>query len=280
MRVRELYRAVVDALTPLYGEREARAVAGVVCEHFEGVDSVGMIAHPERECRTADEELAAVVARLAKGEPVRHITGECHFLERRFEVSADTLIPRPETEELVYMIASRWRGRECRHAIDFATGSGVIAITLALDVAERVTAVDISGAALEVARRNASNLGCDNITFRECDLLRLESVEGADLVVSNPPYVCESEKSLMSSSVLDYEPHVALFVDDSDPLIFYRKIAQLAWGALGKGGELYFEINEAFGSETAELCRQCGFAEAEVVQDLFGKERFVVARKG
>ncbi len=259
------------------GGREAAAVASVVLEYLEGADRTALVTDPDRECRTPCERVESVLSRLADGEPVRYVTGYTYFMNRRFSVTSDVLIPRPETEELVDTIIRRWRGRNDLRAIDIATGSGVIAVSLAAELHADVTAIDISAEALRVARSNASSTGCDAIDFRLMDILACDRLPHADIIASNPPYVRESEKALMSDGVLSYEPDIALFVPDDDPLVFYRKIASLAARSLVPGGTLYFEINEAFGREVAQLCRAAGLHGATVSKDMFGKDRFVSA---
>lgn len=280
MTIRQFRQRIIDSLTPLYGIEEARSVASLLAEHLEGVGTTDIIARPDTECRTSEEEFNTILSRLVSGEPVRHITGHTTFLERDFSVTSDTLIPRPETEELVFRIIKEYKGTTPPpRVIDIATGSGVIAISLALELGSDTLAIDISAPALEVARRNAAALGCDNIRFEKLDILSAERLPQADIIVSNPPYVRECEKAEMSHSVLDYEPHIALFVPDSDPLLFYRKIASLAFDALSSGGALFFEINEALPEQTAEVCREAGFRQVETASDLFGKKRFVKALK-
>lgn len=277
MTIKELYRTVSETLTPSLGERESAAVASVVLEYLEGADRTLLVAYPDRECRTSPDSVKSVLSRLSAGEPVRYVTGYTYFMNRRFEVTPDVLIPRPETEELVDTVIKQWRGRGKVRAIDIATGSGVIAVSLAAELQAEVTAIDISDKALGVAENNASASGCGSIDFRLMDILSCDELPPADIIVSNPPYVRESEKLCMSDGVLSHEPHIALFVPDNDPLLFYRKIASLAARSLAPGGMLYFEINEAFGREVTELCRDEGLCDVTVWKDMFGKERFVKA---
>lgn len=277
MTIKELYRSISRTLSPSLGEHEAAAVASVVLEYLENADRTLLVTDPDRECRTDPHRIDSVLSRLSAGEPVRYVTGYTYFMGRRFDVTPDVLIPRPETEELVDAIVRRWRGEGKVRAIDIATGSGVIAISLAAELQADVTAVDISDEALRVARRNASAAGCGTIDFRLLDILACDELPPADIIVSNPPYIRESEKRNMSDSVLSYEPHIALFVPDDDPLVFYRKIAALAARSLTPGGMLYFEINEAFGEEVAEICREAGLEKVTVSKDMFGKARFVNA---
>ena len=266
-----------DRLLALSGEREASAVALVALEYLEGADRTALVADPDRPCRCSYERIEAVLSRLLAGEPVRYVTGYTYFMGRRFYVTPDVLIPRPETEELTDMVAGRWRGAQSPRVVDIATGSGVIAISLAAELGARVTAIDISERALRVAERNAAELGCDSVEFRRLDILSCGELPDADIIVSNPPYVTESERAAMSDSVLSYEPGIALFVPDADPILFYRKIASLAAGSLVRGGMLYFEINEAFGPQVVRLCRRAGLHDVRLLRDMSGRDRFVSA---
>ena len=215
----------------------------------------------------------------------------------RFFVNESVLIPRPETQEMVEMIANfARRDNACvirtgcdvktdsrPSILDIGTGSGCIAISLAKLIPNSdVTAVDVSEKALEVAKKNAEANGV-NVHFVHDDILQptiAELIDNQfDIIVSNPPYVCDSEKSEMRANVLDHEPSSALFVPDSDPLIFYRKILEFAQKALKPNGQIWFEINERFGKETAELCREKGFKNVEIIKDFRGKERVIIAKR-
>ncbi len=277
MTLGELYNHISASLAGVMDRREAVAVAMVLLDHFESADRTALVAHPERECVVSQCDVDGALTRIKAGEPVRYVTGYTFFMGRRFMVNADVLIPRPETEELVAMITERWRGVEGLRLTDIATGSGVIAITLAEELGAEALGLDVSAGALAMARENGRRLGCERVRFCECDILECHSLECADVIVSNPPYVRDSERQGMSDTVLGYEPHSALFVPDNDPLLFYRKIASLAASALSPGGMLYFEINEAFGAETADLCVRAGLSDVGIERDMFGKERFVSA---
>ena len=188
------------------------------------------------------------------------------------------LIPRPETEELVWTIVERHRSDSGLRILDIGTGSGCIAVTLAAELPDaRVTAVDISDTALRIARRNAERHR-QTVRFERRDILTGPPEGEFDLIVSNPPYVTESEKRQMSPNVLRYEPHRALFVPDDDPLLFYRAIAGLGRRLFAPGGTVYFEINERFGTQTVELLENEGYREIVLSKDFFGKPRTVSAR--
>ena len=234
--------------------------------------------------------------RLEKGEPVQYIIGVADFFGRQFHVAPGVLIPRPETEELCrWILASDKHGltrtvREISHQsdaniLDIGTGSGCIAITLALELPDaQVTAWDISDDALRIAAGNAKSLGA-NVTFKHRDVLDSSlftlhsSLPKWDLIVSNPPYICEKEKSPMECNVLDHEPHLALFVPDDDPLLFYRAIAQYAADALKAQGSLFFEINPLYADDLARMLRMMSYNDILIHQDQFGKPRFLKATK-
>lgn len=228
----------------------------------------------------------AVAKRLLRGEPVQYVLGAADFCGRSFAVTPDVLIPRPETEELAGMAAEATRSVRASRILDIGTGSGCIAITLAKEApASRVTAIDISSAAIRVAKKNAQRWGVQ-ITFEETDVLRASEEEANgiememyDIIVSNPPYVCRSERAEMSVNVRDYEPDKALFVPDADPLVFCRAIARVALRRLSAGGRVFVEINSRFGKEASELFRRAGFRDVEIRKDMQGLDRFVICRQ-
>lgn len=273
-----IFSDITGSLEPFMGRDAAKQCARMLMEYLYGVSLSDIIVFGERQierCRDRENELTE---RLKKNEPIDYIVGKRIFLDREFEVNPSVLIPRPETEELVRYISSYNRGKT-PEIIDIGTGSGAIAISLALDIPKsKVTAIDISPGALETAHRNSLKLGAENINFVECDILSCDTLPGMyDIVVSNPPYVLESEKNLMCDNVLKFEPHSALFVADNSPLIFYEKIADLAYDSLKVGGTIYFEINERFGVETCDMLTTKGFKNAKVIDDMFDKPRIVTA---
>jgi release factor glutamine methyltransferase len=219
------------------------------------------------------------LGKLEKEVPIQYVLGETEFYGMKFNVSPGVLIPRPETEELVDLIIKETRNSEIS-IIDIGTGSGCIAISLARHLPKAcVTALDVSDVALQIAQTNAE-LNQVEIEFIESDILKQVSLENDwDVIVSNPPYVLFSEKGKMHNNVLAHEPHSALFVPDNDPLLFYRKIAQLAHKHLTKNGKLYFEINEVLGDETVEMLKLSGFEDVNLFKDVFGKNRMVSAAK-
>lgn len=240
-------------------------------------------------------KLNAIVKRLKKQEPIQYILQEAWFFGMKLKVSPAVLIPRPETEELVEWILKNGNASRTKKAaserlkiLDIGTGSGCIAIALKKQIAEaEVFALDISTDALDMAKQNAE-LNSVLVNFIEADILSKsglaadlgrQDVNGFDLIVSNPPYVPESEKKSLRSNVLHFEPHRALFVADDDPLLFYRKISEFAKAMLRPGGSLFFEVNESKGTEIADLLRLEGFSTVEVKKDINGKDRMIRAVK-
>ena len=230
-------------------------------------------------------ELEEITKRLLDSEPVQYILGQADFYGRTFHVEPGVLIPRPETEHLCSLITKHVAiGSPNRTILDIGTGSGCIAITLALDIPNsQVTAWDISPIALRVAKGNAEQLGAQ-VTFKEVDMLSLPYSPpfggvggGWDLIVSNPPYICNKERAKMEQNVLAHEPHTALFVPDDDPLLFYRAIAQYGQTALNPDGELYFEINPLYADALKELLSTMSYHDIEIKDDQFGKKRFIQA---
>ncbi len=224
-----------------------------------------------------EEELRKMIARLKSGEPLQYVTGKAYFRGRYFKVTEATLIPRPETSELVDWVLEE--DTEKAKVLDIGTGSGIIACSVKEGRPEwEVTGLDVSEKALEVARENGKEAG---VKFVSDDILNLQDqsiLDEIDIVVSNPPYVLEREKESMERHVLDFEPHLALFVPNDDALRFYKKIAELlkeSYGRAEKKRTLFFEINEAFAEETMDMMRRMGYEEVECRRDSWGKERMV-----
>jgi len=272
-------KEIRQALAGYYSSEEINVFARYLLEKIVGVSSVGLLADWNRTLTAEQrEQFRQMTERLKAYEPIQYILGECYFSGLVFHVRPGVLIPRPETEELVLHIAEEWKGKEA-HLLDIGTGSGCIAIALADRLPQcKVSAWDISAEALDIARENAvlNNLSID---FQQKNILEEPLGESFDVIVSNPPYVLEGEKEVMEPNVLRYEPAVALFVPDADPLLFYRRIATLALQALTPEGTLYFEINQAYGKETKELLQTIGFSQVELFQDCFGKDRIIKAKR-
>lgn len=280
MTRRELYNKVWMSVAPLYDHPEPVAVAERICADLYGFDRFGMTLMPSAEVEGFDEEaFEQVCKRLAEGCPVQYVVGHTEFCDLRFAVREGVLIPRPETEQLVRLVAEKHSNSGVR-LMDIGTGSGAIAVSLAkLIEGARVTAVDVSEDALAVASENAAANDA-KVEFVRADIFAYEPTpESLDVVVSNPPYIPESERSQMARNVVGYEPSLALFVPDHSPIMFYQRIADVARVALVAGGALYFEVLERYASEVAEclVCR--GFVEVEVIEDFFSKPRIVSARK-
>ncbi len=271
------YRELWQSLSPVCGGSEARAVADYVLDVRFGLSKADVLCGAMERMNPSDAaELGRIFSRLRQGEPVQYVLGRAEFGGRWFGVRPGVLIPRPETEELCAMITADCKGREGLRVLDVGTGSGCIAVTLALDIPRSsVTAYDISPEALAVARGNALRLKAA-VTFERRDALCLEpEADGWDVIVSNPPYICNKERKDMAANVLDYEPEQALFVPDDDPLRFYAPITRYAAKSLRPGGALYFELNPLYADYVACMARREGFAGVAIVNDCYGKRRMI-----
>ena len=295
------YEELWRRLTPLYDAGEAKAIVRLVLDECYGLSWADVLGGKVSELSANDQtELEKIMLRLEKGEPVQYIIGVADFCGRQFHVEPGVLIPRPETEELCrWILASDKHGqtRTVREIpsqegqsplceiLDIGTGSGCIAITLALELPDaKVTAWDISDDALRIASANAKALGA-SVTFQHHDALDSSlftlhsSLPKWDLIVSNPPYICRKEADGMDKNVLGYEPHEALFVPDDDPLLFYRAIARYATLVLKPNGNLFFEINPLYADDLTQLLGEMLCYNAEILNDQFGKPRFLKATK-
>ena len=271
-------RQFIKVLAERFPQREAEQLMRILLEDLFGIDLKRQLMEPNL---CIDERqhylLSEAVRRLKEGEPVQYVTGMARFNDLLIKVSPAVLIPRPETEELVQKIGTSFPFNKPLRIWDVGTGSGCIAIALAKQFPDaEVIAFDVSDEALKIAKENAESNGV-KVTFVHDDVLNPTSdyfFQPVDLVVSNPPYVCDSERSAMEANVLDWEPEKALFVPDDDPLRFYRQILALAKKQLNPEGQVWFEINERMGEEMLSLCREMGFSEAEVLDDFAGRPRF------
>ena len=297
------YQQLWQSLTPLYDAGEAQAIVRTVLDVKYGMTLTDIICGKVNEI-SADEErkLEEIIIRLQKGEPVQYVLGEADFAGRTFHVEPGVLIPRPETAELCQWIEEDIAGKstdspkdsskdspevspqatdDAKQILDICTGSGCIAITLGLTLPNsEVTGWDISEDALRIAQGNVEMLKAGNVRIEYQDALMLpKTAETADIIVSNPPYICEKEKADMEKNVLEHEPSLALFVPDEDPLKFYRAIAEYASSALKSGGALYFEINPIYEKETREMLLKLDFKDIETKEDAFGKKRMMRAIK-
>jgi len=266
-------------LSGLYPKGEVDGFVRIACYNILHYESVDILLHKDSVLPDfIVDKFHKVADELLKKRPIQYIFRNAYFHGHRFEVNEATLIPRPETEELVDMIVDENRESDLR-VLDGGTGSGCIAVSLALALKfADVTAIDLSDAALAVAARNAEALKA-KVTFRRQDMLRLTPCgERYDIIVSNPPYIADSEKADMDKNVLAYEPHMALFVPDSDPLRFYRALAVYGTWTLVPGGRLYFEINSRFPAEITRLLEGMGYTDVEIRKDMQRMPRFAVAK--
>ena len=273
---RETLLKISDAITELYGEIEARQIAEMVVLECGGITRNQLLVEPNKEIEIRD--LDRIISELRAWRPVQYVIGRAEFDGLEFEVAEGVLIPRPETEELVEWIASE-AAADAR-ILDVGTGSGCIAISLSRRVQNsRLWALDISLEALDIARRNGQKYA-PKVEFLHGDALADFSTlvaEKLDVVVSNPPYIPQSDEPTMRRNVTDYEPETALFVEDSDPLIFYRSIARVARKMLKPGGKLYFEIYELYAAQMRAMLESEGYVDVVVREDFRGKERMVCA---
>lgn len=280
MLLRELISKGTETISQDFPEREAREMVLMFLQHSIGTARHTHILEPSYEVsEEVSVEAMHAFERMAAGEPIQYIIGKAHFYGREFNVTPDVLIPRPETELLVREAVNwaRRSGRKSMRIADLCTGSGCIAWSMAMELpGSEVTAVDISDGALAVA--SGQKFECDNAPkFIKADVLAgpVEGLGTFDIILSNPPYVMDSEKAMMRKNVLDHEPWLALFVSDDDPLVFFRAVAAWARQCLKPDGVGIVEINESLGPETAAVFSQAGFADASVILDLSDRPRFV-----
>ena len=295
------YHDICQRLTSLYGPQEAKAMTRLLLEDLFSLSFADILCGATEHLSDADTlRLQQSVARLLDAEPLQYVTGTAFFCGHPFHVAPGVLIPRPETEWIVDTAVNLVTSSAPR-ILDIGTGSGCIAISISLALADRhchTEAWDISEDALRIATDNADRLGAE-VKFRRRDALRLEedfpaeenqggaealsdtnaAAESWNIIVSNPPYICNREAADMHANVLRHEPHLALFVPDTDPLLFYRAIARYAMRSLRKGGWLLFECNMLYAHDTAQMASDMGFATSVVEDDCFGKPRFVKAQK-
>ena len=271
-------RYFTEVLATTFSQREAEQLMRILLEDLFGIDWNQQLMNPEMRIDEHQHyQLSEAIQRLLSGEPVQYVTGMVRFCDLIFKVSPAVLIPRPETEELVQKIGTSLPANKHMRIWDIGTGSGCIAIALAKHfVNAEVIAFDVSEEALQIAKENAENNGVQ-MAFIQDDVLNPHSDyfnQPVDLIVSNPPYVCDSERAAMEANVLDWEPEKALFVPDDDPLRFYRQILALAKTQLNPDGQVWFEINERMGEGMLSLCQEMGFSNAEVLEDFAGRLRF------
>lgn len=286
MTVEEMIREARGRLAAEYGMREAAAMVDEMMLRIKGWDKTATIIHGnETVTDFLKGQVEATVGRLLDGEPIQYIFGKAHFYGMDFNVTPATLIPRPETAQLVDMIVDRYGNDSDLRVLDLGTGSGCIAIALArhLPFPKEVTAVDISEEAIEVARSNSAGLKV-KVNFIHGNMLDTDEMVAAlgeryDIIVSNPPYIAQREAAGMERNVLEHEPATALFVPDDDPLVFYRAIAVIAEKRLDDKGTLFLEINPLFAKELAAMLREHGFQDVDIEKDMQKADRFIIARR-
>ena len=283
MRVKDYRSIFIETLLPVYGAVEAESFFYLILEHKLKMRRIDLALQPDSDL--AEEQIVewnSILKELLDEVPIQYLLGATSFYGLDFEVNAIVLIPRPETEELVDWILSDYKKEpieDCK-ILDIGTGSGCIAIALAKNISQsETTAIDVSQEALELAQTNAQTNDVV-VTFLCQNILETEDLQGQfDVIVSNPPYVRTLEKAEIKKNVLEHEPHLALFVDDNDALLFYRKIAALAQKNLKENGKLYFEINQYLGLEMIDLLNSMGFVAVELRKDIYGNDRMICGRK-
>ena len=293
MILKDYKKAFIEELQSAYDVQEIESFFYIITEFLYQKKRIDLALEPNFPITENEiEKWNSIVNELKKEKPIQYILGETEFYGLRFFVNKSTLIPRPETEELVELIINENSNMKTPNLkiLDIGTGSGCIAISLAKNLPNaKVFALDVSEKALEIAKKN-SELNEVEINFINESILEVDDLEQLithnsqlttkfDIIVSNPPYVRNLEKNEIKKNVLDYEPHLALFVEDTDALLFYRKIAQLALKNLAEKGKLYFEINQYLGKETVELLESLGFKHIELIKDVYGNDRMISCSK-
>lgn len=281
MKLKAIKHKFHDELGAVYPAEEIDSFFNILAETYYGVKRIQLATNPDLTLNDSEDILKAL-AELKNEKPIQYIIGETEFYGLNFKVNDGVLIPRPETEELVEWVLKKAKPNMPINILDMGTGSGCIAISLAKHLPQaKVFAIDISTKALNIAKKNALFNGVD-VYFKEADILTLKTLSEQvefDIIVSNPPYVREKEKQYMKPNVLDNEPHLALFVKDEDPLLFYKAITDFAINNLKENGLLFFEINEFLGNAMIDLLRNKNFENIELKQDIFKKDRMIKAEK-
>ena len=282
MLLRELRNDFRESLSSIYDSQEVDSFFYLILNNFYQMSRVDLALKPEFEIEEMEiKKWRNIIAELQLQKPIQYILGATEFFGLPFEVNSSVLIPRPETEELVdWILKNNSDDSKQLRILDIGTGSGCIPITLAKNlIHSEVSAIDVSKEALKVAEINAQKNSVE-VKFIKMDILKAEKLsETYDIIVSNPPYVRELEKQEMQKNVLDFEPHLALFVEDEDALLFYIKITQLASKSLSEGGQLYFEINQYLGQRMINLLNEYKFRDIELRKDIYGNDRMIFGRK-
>lgn len=276
MSPRELIERSVQELSEVYDSREARNIIETLLLDAHGLNKTELIL--DQEINIGLHAFESQLDRLKNHEPVQYVTGIAQFYGREFKVNKDVLIPRPETEELVDWIIQE-NQKDSPIIWDIGAGSGCIALSLAAEITgSKVFAIDVSEQAMKVASENSERFGVKSEFIIKDILSEIPAITEPDIILSNPPYIPDRDKSVMSANVLDYEPEVALFVTNDDPLIFYRRIAEIGMEKLNSRGSLYFEIHEEAGEAVVEIMESLGYSDVELRKDLQGKDRMVRGR--
>ena len=278
--MKESLRYISNQLSSLYDARECNSIARYIVEEISGMTYTDILVKDTKFSAVDREKIEEITKRLLGGEPMQYVLGYTYFCGLKIFVNNKVLIPRPETEELCQLIIENYKESSPK-ILDVCTGSGCIALALKYGIENAsVEGVDISEGALDVAKSNSTSSNCD-VAFYKYDVLSAQpKIEGEyDIIVSNPPYICQFEKEKMSDNVLDNEPHIALFVEDENPLVFYIKIADLGCETLKPNGRLFFEINPLFYNEMIEMLAQKGYRDIEVIKDINERNRFIACTK-
>lgn len=277
--MKESLKLLREKLRPIYGNNETEAIIRLIFHYLKGWNLTDILIHSDDELSPfIKSEIDKILHRLLNHEPIQYITGEARFHGMNFKIAPGVLIPRPETDELVDIIINDYKEKEDIKVLDICTGSGCIAISLARNLKfPEVIAIDIDNTSISIAEENAKLLKT-NIRFVLDDIFSWTPSQYFDIIVANPPYVDESEAALMEKNVLDFEPPKAIFVKDSDPLVFYKRIAKIAIKHLNPGGSLYLEINPRHVKDLENLIKDFGFHEISVLLDSYGKKRFMLCK--
>jgi release factor glutamine methyltransferase len=279
--IKDIRLYLSEELEEIYHDSEIIAISNLIIKTVTGMSRLHQFQMADQQIKKLQaHKIEEICEELKTGKPIQYILGETEFYDCIIKVTGATLIPRPETEELVDLIIIENRGFT-GNILDVGTGSGCIAIALAAKLpGTSIFGIDISGEAIKTARENAK-LNNVNVSFLKGDIFNFKSgvIKNVEVIVSNPPYIRDSERQFMNKNVLDFEPHTALFVPDSDPLLFYRPILNVAEKIMLPGGKIYFEINEAMGQSMVYLLKGSGYTGIELVKDLNGKDRIVKGEK-
>lgn len=279
MTIKEIHHTLKNSLLEIVSDFEVNDHLSLIFEDVFAYSKADVILNGEQILTLSElEKLEVIVSRLSTGEPIQYILGYCYFYGRKFITDSRALIPRPETEELVSIILSKERSKDIT-ILDIGSGSGCIPISLKLDGGyAKVDGLEVSIEAIEQSRQNARELSA-KVDFTQMDILNQAPLVQYDVIVSNPPYVKKEELNSLETNVVEYEPLIALAPEEDDPLIFYKRILKLNEEILKSGGRLYFEIHEELGQEVLQLFDQYSYSNVVLLEDMFGKDRFVIAVK-